>query len=118
MANHSSGYKAVMTLSKCRRYEFGGIESDWLDVVYACYLVQKDIGTGQYWTADLVTDKLREIRPGHGWFPGLAHLATEKYRILEVKHEPVGIGEKTEPWYKIVDPNGVVLALRELEYLE
>jgi hypothetical protein len=39
MTNQSSGYKAVMELSKYSGYEFGGIKSDWVDVVHACYLL-------------------------------------------------------------------------------
>ena len=47
MTNQSSGYKAVMELSKYSGYEFGGIKSDWVDVVHACYLIQIDAGQGK-----------------------------------------------------------------------
>jgi len=116
MANHSSGYDGVMKLSKHRRYILDGITSDWLDIVNACYLIQKNMGIGQDWTADLVTDKLCQIKPGHAYFPRLTHLATKEYRILKVKHVPVGIGKKAEPWYTMIDPNGVELALHKFGY--
>jgi len=115
MVNRSLGYEAVLELSKCQAYEFGGIKSDWLDVVLACYLKQLEVGQEKSWVANIITKKLHEIKPGHSYFPGLTNLV--KYKILTVTHIPVGIGDKTEPWYHMSDIIGVCKALQELKYL-
>jgi len=115
--NESAGYLSVMKLSECPMYQFGGITSNWLDVVHACYLVQVEAGIGNDFYASSVTAILRRVKPGHGYFPSLTKLVQKEYGILEKLTTPSGSGKRTEPTYKMRYPNGVALALRELGYL-
>ena len=115
MAEYSSGYNAVMKLSENPTYQFAKKTYNWLDVVHACYLVQIRVGVGEDWDANTVTGDLRQLKPGYGYFPTLTILVD--HGILRVRHQTVGIGRNTEPFYSVIDPNGVALALQELGYL-
>lgn len=115
MVEHSSGYNAVMKLSESSIYQFANKTYNWLDVVHACYLVQSRVGLGKDWDANTITGDLRRLKPGYGYFPTLTVLVN--HGILRVGHQTVGIGRKTEPFFSVIDPNGVALALRELGYL-
>jgi len=115
MVNHSSGYLAVMELSKSPIYSFGEKTSNWLDVIHGCYLAQMEAGIGDVFYATSVTSILRRIKPEHGYFPALTKLVG--IGILKKLIIPGGGGKQIEPLYMMPDPNGVALALHELGYL-
>jgi hypothetical protein len=110
----SSGYQSVMRLSKSPMYHIGEIISSWLDVTYACYLVQIDPVTQSDFYATSVRDVLIREKPGHQWFPGLTKLV--EYCILEKSTIGRGGGKRDKPRYKLADRSGVALALHELGY--
>ncbi len=117
MAEHSSGYNAIMKIYKAedRYYSSGEITSDWLDVAHACYLAQIRATPSEYWHArKFVQPIVRDLKAGHSYYPTLGYLV--KQDVLEEKRVPKGVQGRTECWYRVKDVNGVAIALRKLGY--